>query len=372
MRVAISTLVGYYNYGNRLQNYALQKVIEDMGHNVVTLRDFTDRTHNMSTKEKVLISIRNGDFFEKALKKIIPNKNKEADYKREENFKNFTNRYIHESEFIIDEGTNNYDFDKYIDTYVIGSDQVWNYTFDSFSKASFVLYSKKPKFSYAASFGVSEIPESMIEFYRNGLKQLSYISVREDAGRNLVKEIINQDSALVVDPTLLLDQQDWLSIVDRDKTYHKKYILTYFLGKKSQAQEDYITSYATDNNYIIKNLADKNDKDNWTADPAEFINLFSQAEAVFTDSFHASVFSIIFEKYFEVFERNSVGPSMNSRLETLLKDLKLEDRWHTDKEMESNIDYKQVKEILTLRRKESYKFLEEALFNIEGGININE
>ncbi len=55
MRVAISTLVGYYNYGNRLQNYALQKVIEDMGHNVVTLRDFTDRTHNMSTKEKVLM-----------------------------------------------------------------------------------------------------------------------------------------------------------------------------------------------------------------------------------------------------------------------------------------------------------------------------
>lgn len=372
MRIAISTLVDYSNYGNRLQNYALQKVIENMGHSVITIRDFTDKTSEISLEKKVLISVKNGDFFEKVLNKIRSKKNKENNQKREENFRRFTERYIHESEFILNEKTKDYDFDDFIDTYVIGSDQVWNYTFNSFSEASFVLYSKKPKISYAASFGVTEVPQQLLGFYKKGLEQVDYISVRENAGQRLVQEMTNQDSVVVVDPTLLLDKQDWLDIGDTGKIYREKYLLTYFLGEKDQNQKDYIIQYAADNNYVIKELADMNDKDNWTADPSEFINLFSQAEAVFTDSFHASVFSIIFEKYFEVFERKSAGPSMNSRLDTLLKDLNLEDRWHRDKMTCSNINYKQVNEILAVRKQESRRFLEEALNNIERGTKEDE
>lgn len=101
MRVAISTLVDYSNYGNRLQNYALQKIIENMGHSVITIRNFTDKRSEISFEKKVLISVMNGVFFEKALNKIRSKKNKENNRKREENFRRFTERYIHESEFIL-------------------------------------------------------------------------------------------------------------------------------------------------------------------------------------------------------------------------------------------------------------------------------
>lgn len=361
MKVAIRTLVGYYNYGNRLQNYALQKVLEDMGHSVITLRDFTDRNQELSPAQKVLMGIKKGDLLPKLFRKIRTQKNQTIDCEREASFKAFTSQYIHESAFTMNEQTTDYDFDREIDAYVIGSDQVWNYMLNSFATTSFAMYSQKPKISYAASFGVAAIPAEMRALYQSGLAQMTQISVREDAGQQLVKRIANRESTVVVDPTLLLDQAEWLNLINNGQVYQEKYLLTYFLGNQSRAQKEYIKQYAADNHLVIKALADKNDSALWVADPAEFVNLFSQAEAVFTDSFHASVFSIIFEKYFEVFERQSSGPSMNSRLETLLSDLGLNDRWHTGQVLTHQIEYGQVKAKLQIRQEESRAFLETAL-----------
>ncbi|SMH69105.1 Putative polysaccharide pyruvyl transferase [Latilactobacillus curvatus] len=329
MKVAIRTLVGYYNYGNRLQNYALQKVLEDIGHSVITLRDFTDRNQELSSAQKVLMGIKKGDLLPKLFRKIRTQKNQTID--------------------------------REIDAYVIGSDQVWNYMLNSFATTSFAMYSQKPKISYAASFGVAAIPAEMRALYQSGLAQMTQISVREDAGQQLVKRIANRESMVVVDPTLLLDQAGWLNLINNGQVYQAKYLLTYFLGNQSRAQKEYIKQYAVDNHLVIKALADKKDSALWVADPAEFVNLFSQAEAVFTDSFHASVFSIIFEKYFEVFERQSSGPSMNSRLETLLSGLGLNDCWHTGQVLTHQIEYGQVKAKLQIRQEESRAFLETAL-----------
>jgi hypothetical protein len=371
LKIAISTLVGYFNYGNRLQNYALQEVLKDLGNNVVTIRDYTDIQQHRSLKERIITSLRDRSFAKKLFSKMNFNekqKNKKMDSERECVFRKFTDEYINESGFFIDQGTKDFSFDDEFDCYVIGSDQVWNYSFPTFSELNFVSYSNKPKISYAASFGVDAIPDSYKSLYRKGLDKLSYISVREYAGKDIVKSIIHKDVDVVLDPTLLLSKSKWEKLIKNSVVYKKRYILTYFLEEVSEDDKKYIYGFAKSKNLEVKRLYCRRDTDNWSAGPKEFVNLISQCEMLFTDSFHGSVFAIIFEKQFEVFSRNGYGPSMNSRIETLLNDFNISDRWHSSNNKEKKIDYSEVKKILQNKREKSFNYLNEALNSVEGNI----
>lgn len=369
MKIAISTLTGYGNYGNRLQNYALQHTLEMMNNDVITIRNTTNCSET-KLKKKIRQKFGYNSRLILFLKKFLSlfSHTKKLNYRRTISFINFTKKYINESDFEINEKTNKFDFDKDIDCYVIGSDQVWNYSFPSFSKFDFVEYSNKPKISYAASFGVNDIPQNLSDFYRIGLQGINYISVRETSGKKIVSNLIGDKAKVVLDPTLLLSKEDWKEISTK-KIYSEKFIIVYFLDHISDDDYAYIHKYAGDNNYVIKRMSSREDEVLWEADPSEFINLFSQAEAVFTDSFHAAVFSIIFNKYFEVFERNFKGPSMNSRLDTLLGDLDLTDRWHSKSGNAKTIDYANTMELLNIRKKESLSFLENSLKGVESQIN---
>ena len=133
----------------------------------------------------------------------------------------------------------------------------------------------------------------------------------------------------------------------------------------------YINRIAKENNIEIKQLANVFDEELWLADPAEFVNLFSQAEMIFTDSFHACVFSIVFEKYFEIFERNTKLKSMNSRIETLMSNLHTGNRWHQgNSKLLEMPDYKTINEYLIQKKKESFEFLESALIECQKKIKI--
>lgn len=362
MKIGIETIVDYSNYGNRLQNLALQTVLEKLGNEVVTLRDYTSK--NYSFLSKVFDSIKTGNFLHK-IKVNLSKKNNSIDELRKRNFINFTKKYINESSFYIDEATEDYSFDNQFDCYVIGSDQIWNFNLPGFSRASFVDYSNKPKISYAASFGVSNIPNDYEEIYKTGLEKVKYISVRENAGKDIINNILNRKVEVVLDPTLLLETADWKKLISNKETYNQKYVLTYFLSPIKNDDKEYIKKYASDRNLIIKNLADYHDKSLWVADPLEFVNLFSQADVIFTDSFHASVFSIIFEKPFEVFQRNLKGQNMNSRIETLFDTLGIKECWHDSSNSIHKIDYDEVNELLAINRIESMKFLTNSLGDIE-------
>lgn len=228
----------------------------------------------------------------------------------------------------------------------------------------FLYYTNKPKISYAASFGVSEIPDKLKKEYIDGLNSIDHISVRESAGKDIVEKLTEKEATVVLDPTLLLTKEEWKELINDRQEYTEKYVLTYFLDQPNKLNSQYIKDYAKQKGYIIKNLVDIHDKELWVADPSEFVNLFSQAEAIFTDSFHACVFSIIFEKYFEVFERNTELPSMNSRIDTLFSDLGLEDRWHR-KRMNEMINYEIVKSKLAVRKQESLTFLANSIENVK-------
>ncbi|WP_125708807.1 polysaccharide pyruvyl transferase family protein [Companilactobacillus zhongbaensis] len=369
MKIAISTLTGYGNYGNRLQNYALQHTLELMNNDVITIRNTTNSSET-KLKKKIRQQFGYNSHLILFLKKFLSlfSHTRKLNYRRTVSFLNFTKKYINESDFEINERTNNFDFDKDVDCYVIGSDQVWNYSFPSFSEFDFVEYSNKPKISYAASFGVNDIPQNLSDFYRTGLEGIDYISVRETSGKKIVSSLIGDRAKVVLDPTLLLSKEDWQEISTK-KPYLEKFIIVYFLDYISDDDFIYIQKYADANNYVIKRMSSREDEKLWESDPSEFINLFSQTEAVFTDSFHAVVFSIIFNKHFEVFERNFKGPSMNSRIDTLLGDLDLTDRWHSKTGNKKLIDYSKAMELLNNRKKESLSFLENSLRGVEKDIN---
>jgi hypothetical protein len=373
MKIAISTIVDYDNYGNRLQNYALQEVLKKEGHEVVTVKNYYKQ--ELSILGKIQNALSEGTLTEKVYKKILNKlsatsrkKSQEQNLlnlKREENFLNFTKKYIAETEYSIDQNTKDFSFFYQYDLFVIGSDQVWNYNFNRFSEYDFVSYTDKPKISYAASFGVSEVNEDFQELFKQGLNSLDYISVREEAGKDIIKRLTNKDVDVVLDPTLLLSKEDWLEITTDNLKIDKKFFLTYFLDKPSEKTKLYIEEYAKKNNCLIKNLADRTDRELWCEDPAGFVSLFSQAQAVFTDSFHACVFSIIFEKEFEVFDRNTELPTMNSRIDTLLGDFDLKNRWHRDSEVVFNrINYEKVNKLVEIRKSESLKYLRNSLMAI--------
>ncbi|WP_341780017.1 polysaccharide pyruvyl transferase family protein [Levilactobacillus sp. HBUAS70063] len=366
MKIAIVTIVGYQNYGNRLQNYALQRVLESMGNEVTTIKNLTNVQNSLP--QRIFDSLTTGTFLKKMTDRIKLEKknNDEIDGIRESNFKNFTDRYIHETSFTIDETTLDFNFDRDFDCYVIGSDQVWNYDFSSFSALDFASFSEKPKISYAASFGVENIPSKYHELYRRGLKGITTISVRERSGVQLVSQLADRSATVVLDPTLLIDRKDWESLTISQPNYAYKYIALYFLDNLQPDDRAYIQDFARERHLKIKRLGDRSDVKLWESGPESFLNVIRQAEFVFTDSFHACVFSIIFEKKFEVFHRNNIGPSMDSRLDTLLDDFDLLSRWHdVNTNVDHRIDYGKVNLSLMREKKMSLKFLRSSLNKVE-------
>lgn len=353
--VGIITLSGNFNYGNRLQNYAMQKTIEKLGCRCVTF--WNTIGHEVSKKQKIKNNIKGKLTF-------IPRYELE---KRRINFEHFTNKYIKNHKYII----HNEDVDQRkvsnIDYFVIGSDQVWNYTFSDFSKVAFAMFSNKDKnISYAASFGISDIPEDKKDFYKEGLKNVGAISVREDRGAELVKDLTKKNAKVVLDPTLLLSRNDYIKIERKPKKMTKKpYILMSFLGQISSERRKEIKKLAKRKKLDIIDLSDQSHKNYYNSGPREYLYLFHHASIIFTDSFHSCVFSFIFQKPFYVFDR--IDPwmqSMNSRLDTFLGKFKMSDRKIESLKKVRNVmqvDYENAYEILDEERKKSLDFLSTAL-----------
>lgn len=138
--------------------------------------------------------------------------------------------------------------------------------------------------------------------------------------------------------------------------------MNYFLGELSEKRRKDIERIAKENNCEIINILDRNSPFYQTG-PSEFLYLEKNAFMVCTDSFHSCIFAILYNRPFVVFDREGVNVKMNSRLDTLLKKFKLEDRWYKDEITEDylKVDYKDAYKILEEERKKSIKFLRQAL-----------
>lgn len=340
MKVGIVTLNGYENFGNRLQNYALQEVVKGLGFEVDTLWTFYPK-----------------QMFKYFLKILIPVK---AIYKKHRYLYLFSKKYI-KTKFI---SKNANIADKY-DYFICGSDQVWNYSFKSFNKRFFLDFSPKEKnIAYAASFGVNKIEEEYIEEFSKGLNNFKAISVRENEGKQIINKLDKSlDVDVVLDPTLLVDVEVWNN-VSRKPSFDipEKYILIYMLGENS-AYSDVINKVAQEKNLSIVNIMDKNSK-YYSIGPAEFLYLEKNANLICTDSFHSAVFGFLFDRSFVVFDRVDKSKNMSSRLNSLLTKFKLENRKFNGSSItDNNINHNYTKayKVLEIEKEESINFLRESL-----------
>lgn len=305
MKVGIVTFTEGYNYGNKLQNYALLTYLQN----------------NFPCEVKTVNNcVAQGSRLEKArilLTWAVPSKKHYMYWKRLLRFKAFNEKYLNFTSEKLTENTK--DFSE-VDCFVCGSDQIWNpHYYGNIDLLTGKLPVPKRSVSYAASFGVNEIPNDKKVAFSKAIGNLEAISVREEQGLNICRELGFKDGRVNIDPTFLLSKNEWIKVIRKpNKQLPSKYVVTYFLGNIEKAVDNKIKNYCRENNLERIDLNSVKALKWFDITPFEFLYLIKNATFVFTDSFHASVFSIIFGKNFLTAERTTKNSNkMSSRIDTL-------------------------------------------------------
>lgn len=349
-KIGILTINDYTNLGNRLQNYAVQE----------TLKRFVDNVETIENK-KVKKYQKLRTFIGDIIKSVSP----KPSHKRYIKFAKF-NKKIMTSKIIINENNVPKDLKDKYDYFITGSDQVWNPNFARLTSIDLLSFANpEQKISFSASFGINELPENKKEFTKKNLETFKAISVRENAGKKIIEDLTGRkDVQVLVDPTMLLNVEDWDKVAKKPKQLKTdKYILNYFLGELSEKRKAEIYRIAKENNCEVINILDKNSPFYCTG-PSEFLYLEKHAFLVCTDSFHSSVFAILYNTPFIVFSREDDTVPMSSRIETLISKFNLKNREYNGKEITKenlNCDYTEAYIILEEERKKSINFLRQAL-----------
>ena len=357
-KVAIATLYANNNFGNKLQNYAAQEIIKEVtGFSVYTIVNYYE-------KYKIIKVLK--DFFKYILhhKDYTP-----KDLKREKNFKIF-DRNINKGKLATSYRYPNKKLDNIYDYFLVGSDQVWNQTtgrINDLFLLNFVGNSQK-KISFSASLGTDKLFTESENQVKKYISDFYSISVREESAKKIVGNITGrEDVEVLLDPTMSLDIEKWDRVSKRPKQFDEKnfdgikFILLYFLGEYTNERKLVIEQFAQDNNCSIINVLDKDD-DFYNCGPSEFIWLEKNAFLVCTDSFHSSVFAILYKTPFIVFNRDDGQKGineMNSRIDTLLKKFELTNNYYNGK-IDIDIiskDYSYVDKILEEEKKKTKKFI---------------
>lgn len=352
------------NYGNVLQAYALNQYLRKKTKYEIETLLVNNIIYKKITSYNPIIYIKK---FQRIIQQKTNIENNNFDFSpRKDNFKKFIKKIKVREISNIDEITNlNYD------CIIVGSDIVWIQDSGVVNRLKFLDFSLNKKISYAASFGGDYIPTENIKTIRKYLNDFSFISVREKSSVNLLKKIGINNAHHVCDPTLLLTSKEWESI-EKKVNIDGKYIFVYLLGK-DKTQRDIIKKTAKENNMKIVSVPyanghyDKIDDDFadiniYDCSPENWIYLIHNAEYIFTDSFHGTVFSTIFEKKFIVVKRkNSVN--INNRMLDYISNINENDKFIYLEENFSlkkmNWNYKTINEKLKKIILKSAKLLED-------------
>ena len=365
-KVAIISRHAVSNYGSFYQALALEKAILNLGYdactiNYININEKSYRLCNIDISE----SRWNKNIIKKMIFYLINVPNRTIEFSKFEKFRKKALNLTEEFNSIEEIDKNKIN----ADIYCTGSDQVWNETiYNKLDKSYFLdfLDDSDLRMSYAASFGKANINANNLEFIKNSLKKYKKISVREDVGVQLLKDmgLIGQQ---VLDPTFLLTGDEWRKISENYKINNKnKYILIYQIHKNPD-MIDYAKKYAKKYGYKLINVSvsflekKKNIKLEWLPDYRKLLSLFDNAQCVITDSFHATAFSINLNTNFVTF----LPKHSTSRNQSILKLFNLQNR-RVDKDSdfsipENKIDFIEVNKILKEERDKSLEWLKNSL-----------
>ena len=361
MKIGVITFFNYCNFGAALQAYALSQTLKALGHEP----EYIDYTCPFIGNPFSLNSLKKRG----AVGYVYTAAGKVFYLPRQGLFRAFRERIPHTSP-VTPENIAQY-ADCY-DKYIAGSDQVFSARLTGFDTNYFLDFVKdsSKKLSYAASFGGAEIDEGHRADYARLLGDFAALSVREDYGAELVRQLTGREAAVNLDPTLLLRREDWAALAAPSRKKQPT-LLVYQLGfshtvvkaarqiaRKKRVHVEYIPfplGGVTTGRYRLR------------LGPSEWLAQFRDADYIVTDSYHGIIFSLLFEKKFLVV---ADGQHKNRRVLSLLEHLGLTDRVITDSipDFEARIDYARVNAILEQDRQQSIQWLREHLQEEPHGI----
>ena len=357
-KIAIVSIYDLGNFGNRLQNVAIYKLLKNLNYEPEVIP-----VDIWSKKKYITRPIKN--FFN--IFKI------QIGSARRLSFMDF-NKNIKISKYKLLLKSNkevvNHSLSDVYDYFIVGSDQVWNPEFAGFGFyfLDFVKDNRK-KIAFSASIGVTDISKEFANKMQLNLKKFNAVSVREKQANDLITSLTGRDDiTTLVDPTMMIEAEEWNELARKPKQYNgENFILNYFLGEQSEERRKIINDFAKKKGYMVINILDKDDPF-YPSGPAEFLWLEKNAKLICTDSFHSSVFGILFNTPFLVFDRKDTSNNMSSRLDNLLDIFGLKDRKFIGKELTENrldIDYSKAHERLEYEKKRGVDFLINAIGGVE-------
>lgn len=324
------------NYGSMLQAYATKKFLDNNNIPNETIKIDNNIDFKKGKRKYYLTQLFNFNFIKSKFGMIKLKLDKKVVKGLGKNISIRTNKYNEfKREFNLSKNVSTYSDlanmanEKYSDV-IVGSDQLWlpvNVVADYYTLNW--VPDEINKISYATSFGVSTVSNKYKNKYNYFLNRINHVSIREDSGVKLAKELADIDAKLVCDPTILLTKEEWEEVAIKERIIKDKYILCYFLGSNINHRK-FAERLKEKTGYKIVSLnhADEYVKYSdkfadiipYDIGPKEWINLIKNAEYICTDSFHGTVFSLIFNKIFFNFRRYSAKAKAgtNSRLDSLL------------------------------------------------------
>lgn len=380
MKILILTQPLHTNYGGLLQAYALQQILKGMGHDVVTDRlgvvqklPLWNRTLRFLYHATQFYILKNYRYYPYRYLFFSFNKENKAKRSIATNIERFVNIHIDTIDLFTRSNENVINTVRQFDAIVVGSDQVWRATmsdiptyFLSFTKAMNVK-----RIAYAASFGTDDLKEYSkmeMKIASESIKLFDAISVREESGVHLCRDYFKMDAVHVLDPTMLLSKDDYLKLIEgEDSSCSTDILLTYILDRVQEKNEIinkignalHLTSYENGPLKYFSNIIENNVSECIFPSVSRWLAGFRDAQFVVTDSFHGTVFSIIFNKPFVAILNSERGAS---RFISLLSILGLKNRListggEVSEEHLKPIDYTEVNKILNDWKLQSINYI---------------
>ena len=384
MEILILTQPLHTNYGGLLQAYALQQILKGMGHDVVTDRlgvvrklPLWNRALRFLYHAVQFCILKNYRYYPYRYLFVSFDKESKAKRSISINTDRFVNTHIDTIDLLTRSNESVIDAVRQFDAIVVGSDQVWRATmsdiptyFLSFTKAINVK-----RIAYAASFGTDDLNEYSkmdMKIASESIKLFDAVSVREKSGVHLCRDYFKMDAVHVLDPTMLLSKDDYLKLIEEeDKPCSENILLTYVLDRTQEKNDIiqrvgealHLTSCENGAVKYFSNVVESNVSECIYPSVSRWVAGFRDAQFVVTDSFHGTVFSIIFNKPFVAILNSKRG---SSRFISLLSVLGLENRLISTtndllEEHLKTIDYTEVNKILNDWRYLSISFMERHL-----------
>lgn len=374
-KVLLTTVFSGYNYGSILQALAGKLVLGELGYDC-QLVGMKSLVKGRDIRLKKLLTILYRSFLLRrnrgvnALSTYQKSLNKTLIGDSVSLFAQFLNKYL-QPNYLSWEGLKKAAKDSV--ACFAGSDQIWNSSTMYIDPMYYLRFAPASKrIAFAPSFGRDFIADYNVEKMSKWIGEFASLSVREDSGVKLIKDMTGRDAINLVDPTLIVDGDTWkkyLGIEDKNENY----ILAYFLDKPSELARRVISELKELLSCEVIAIPYQFDEMDYydklvPTGPVEFLDLINNAKCVLTDSFHGTVFSLNMHTPFYVFARDyGSAHSQNSRVESILKKMHMQDRFEPSEVSQkyNQVDFSKSEEVLKNERTKARDYLKSALNDIQ-------